>query len=107
METYGHGFGTIEVGRAVIKDQYKLIAYQNHDAELYNLEADPYELVNLYRHPLYEETVVDLEAELQEWLSKTGDDDFNSPISDAFRELDDQRFRELLERRTKVNHASS
>ena len=107
VETYGHGFGTIELGRAVIKDQYKLIAYQNHDAELYNLEADPYELVNLYRHPLYEETVVDLEAELQEWLSKTGDDDFNSPISDAFRELDDQRFRELLERRTKVNHASS
>ena len=107
VETYGHGFGAIELGRAVIKDQYKLIAYQNHDAELYNLEADPYELVNLYRHPLYEETVVDLEAELQEWLSKTGDDDFNSPISDAFRELDDQRFRELLERRTKVNHASS
>ena len=107
VETYGHGFGTIELGRAVIKDQYKLIAYQNHDAELYDLEADPYELVNLYRHPLYEETVVELEAELQEWLSKTGDDDFNSPISDAFRELDDQRFRELLERRTKVNHASS
>ena len=107
VETYGHGFGTIELGRAVIKDQYKLIAYQNRDAELYDLEADPYELVNLYRHPLHKKTVVELEAELQEWLSKTGDDDFNTPISDAFRELDDQRFRELLERRKKVNHASN
>ena len=46
VETYGHGFGTIEPGRALIMDQYKLIAWQNHEGELYDLEADPYELVN-------------------------------------------------------------
>ena len=48
VETYGHGFGTIELGRAVIKGRYKLIAWQNHESELYDLQSDPYELVNLY-----------------------------------------------------------
>ena len=100
VETYGHGFGTIELGRAVIKGQYKLIAYQNHNSELYDLEADPYELVNLYRHPLHRA------AELYEWLQKTGDVDFTSTISDAFRESDKQRFQELLQRRARVNDAS-
>ena len=49
VETYGHGFGTIELGRAVIKGRFKLIAWQNHAGELYDLEADPYEMTNLYR----------------------------------------------------------
>ena len=106
VETYGHGFGTIELGRAIVKDPYKLIVYQNHDGELYDLESDPFELVNLYQHPLYRETVIQLQAELQEWLRKTGDDDFNTPISDQFREEDNQRLRELFERRARVNNAS-
>lgn len=106
VETYGHGFGAIELGRAVIKGQYKLIAYQHHNSELYDLAADPYELVNLYEHPLHKTRASELEAELREWLRKTKDEDFNSAVSDAFRKSDKQRFRELLQRRAKVNDAS-
>ncbi|MCY3781929.1 MAG: sulfatase-like hydrolase/transferase [Chloroflexi bacterium] len=105
VETYGHGFGTIELGRAVVKDQYKLIAYQNYGSELYDLEADPYELVNLYQHSEYRNAVLELEAELQEWLRKTGDRDFNTPISEDFRAEDNQKLRELMQRRANVNHA--
>ena len=105
METYGHGFGTIELGRALIKSRYKLIAYQNHESELYDLEADPYELINLYTSAQHRGTVSDMEAELQAWLEKTGDADFSRPVSEAFRELDNQKFQELMQRRARVNHA--
>ncbi|MBK8023138.1 MAG: sulfatase-like hydrolase/transferase [Chloroflexi bacterium] len=30
VETYGHGFGTIELGRALLKDRNKLVLFQNH-----------------------------------------------------------------------------
>ena len=105
VETYGHGFGTIELGRAVIKDRYKLIAYQNHDSEFYDLEADPYELNNLFHYAGSKQIVADMEAELGRWLEATGDHDFAQPISDEFRELDKQRMRELMVRRARVNDA--
>ena len=105
VETYGHGFGTIELGRALIKNQYKLIAYQNHDGELYDLEADPYELVNLYQRPDYRNLILELEAELQAWLRETGDRDFSAPVSDAMRAEDEQKLRELMQRRASVNNA--
>ena len=103
VETYGHGFGTIEPGRAIIKSRYKLIVYQNHASELYDLEADPYELVNLYTSAQHRKTVSDLEAELQAWLEQTGDADFSTPVSAAFRQLDNQKFQELMQRRARVN----
>ncbi len=106
VETYGHGFGTIELGRAIIKYQYKLIRYQNHASELYDLEADPYELTNLYRDPACKEIVSELETELGQWLEKTGDRDFIAPVTDEFRELDNERFKALLQRRARVNDAS-
>ena len=105
VETYGHGFGTIELGRAIIKDRYKLIAYQNHDSELYDLEADPYELNNLFHNAGSKQIVADMEAELQRWLEATGDHDFTQPVGDEFRELDKQRMRELMVRRARVNDA--
>ncbi len=106
VETYGHGFGTIELGRAVIKGRYKLIVWQNYDGELYDLESDPYELVNLYAHPQHSATVIELEAKLQRWQQTTVDEDFCKPVSNAFRETDKQRLQELMERRARVNHAS-
>ena len=51
--------------------------------------------------------VADMEAELQRWLAATGDGDFSRPVSDAFRELDRQRMRELMARRARVNDAST
>ncbi len=105
VETYGHGFGTIEPGRALIKGRFKLIAYQNHESELYDLEADPYELINLYTSAQHRDTISDMEAQLQAWLEKTGDEDFSRPVSEAFRKLDNQKFQELMRRRTRVNDA--
>jgi len=106
VETYGHGFGTIELGRTLITERHKLIAYQNHPSELYDLMADPYELHNLYGQPAYEALIDELEAELRRWLRETGDRDFDQPISDAFRALDRQRLEELLARRARANDAS-
>ena len=106
VETYGHGFGTIELGRAIIGERYKLIAWQNHKSEFYDLESDPYELLNLYANPAYQEVVAELEADLGRWLRATGDRDFHQPITDAFRALDRQRFQELLRRRARVNDAA-
>ena len=105
VESYGHGFGAIELARAVIKGRYKLIAYQNHASELYDLESDPYELTNLYTSSRHGDTISEMEAELQSWLDKTGDTDFAQPVSDAFRALDNQKFQELLRRRARVNDA--
>ena len=106
VESYGHGFGTIEPGRAIIKGRYKLIVYQNHEGELYDLEADPYELSNLFTSPRHGEIVSDLEAELRAWLEKTGDTDFYEPVCQAFREQDSQKFQELMQRRARVNDAA-
>ena len=105
VETYGHGFGTIELGRAIIRDRYKLIAWQNHDGELYDLEADPYELRNLYADPAHREASAEMEADLERWLSDTNDKDFRRPVSDDFRALDRTRLEELLRRRARVNDA--
>ena len=105
VETYGHGFGTIELGRCLISEPYKLVAWQNHAGELYDLIADPYELVNLYQQPGYQAVVAELEAELQRWLEATGDGDFHAPISEAFRESDRRRLEELMARRARVNDA--
>ena len=106
VETYGHGFGTIELGRAVIKGRFKLIAWQNHAGELYDLEADPYEMTNLYGDPAFALVLSGLEEELERWLRKTGDRDFHQPITKEFRQEDYQRFQELLQRRARVNNAT-
>ena len=106
VESYGHGFGTIELARAVIKGRYKLVAWQNHASELYDLDADPYELVNLYASARHGEVVSEMEAELQAWLEQTGDKDFAAPVSEAFRERDRQKFQELMQRRARVNDAA-
>jgi len=105
VETYGHGFGAIELGRAIIGERYKLIAWQDHESELYDLEGDPYELRNLYADPARRDAVAELEAELRRWLSATNDSDFRQPVSDEFRALDRQRLEELLRRRARVNDA--
>ena len=66
----------------------------------------PTELVNLYQQSAYKSTVLELEAELRAWLSKTGDQDFGAPISDDFRAEDKRKLGELMQRRARVNNAS-
>ena len=103
VETYGHGFGAVEPGRAVIMGDHKLVAWQNYANELYDLAADPYELRNLYSEPSAQDTRRTLEDELREWLRKTNDRDFGQPVTDGFRARDAKRLQELMARRARVN----
>jgi arylsulfatase A-like enzyme len=58
-------------------ERFKLIHfYYDIDAwELYDLQADPHELRNLYSDPKYAQTVADLKAELAQLRRKYKDTD--------------------------------
>jgi len=52
--------------RVIIKDQFKYIKWLRFDeAELYDLNSDPYEMNNLIGNPAYAETLANLKTELQ------------------------------------------
>jgi arylsulfatase A-like enzyme len=52
--------------RVIIKDQFKYIKWLRFDeAELYDLNSDPYEMNNLIGNPAYAETIDKLKTELQ------------------------------------------
>lgn len=46
-ETYGHGYGTTIIGRMVTDGRFIYICTEDTCDELYDLEADPYEMKNL------------------------------------------------------------
>lgn len=102
IETYGHGYGQVEIGRAVIKDNYKYVIFQHGPVELYDLDADPYELHNLAADPAYQGVIETMRAELRRLQQESGDDEFGQPVSEEFLAEDRQRFQELLERRATV-----
>lgn len=52
-------------------EQYPLDEYPNGFAELYDIEADPWEMQNLYFDPAYAPVVAELKADLLEWLITT------------------------------------
>jgi arylsulfatase A-like enzyme len=99
VETYGLGFGATHIGRALIKGDYKYIAYQAEIHELYNLSEDPYELTNLIDEPSHQEKAQEMWIELQKWMKQSGDGDFNKPIPQDFIEQDRKQLQELLKRR--------
>lgn len=47
--------------------------------ELYDLDADPWETVNLIDHPRYQTIFHELHTELKDWQKRTGDGDFPLP----------------------------
>lgn len=52
--------------RIIIKDQYKYIKWLRfNEAELYDLNNDPYEMINLIENPAYTDTIETLKKELQ------------------------------------------
>lgn len=53
-ETYGHGYGVTILGRMVTDGRWKYAATKDTLDELYDLEADPYELKNLAVLPEYD-----------------------------------------------------
>jgi hypothetical protein len=58
--------------------------------ELYDVDADPHELVNLASHPRYSQTIGEMRRALADWMRKTGDvmaeqlspDEFNRETGD-------------------------
>ncbi len=59
---------------AIRTEKYKYIYYNGvwDINELYDLQADPYEMNNLIRDPDYQETGINLRTQLFNWLEQTG-----------------------------------
>ncbi len=66
--------------KSVRKDRWRLVRYPREMfrdeypegfGELYDLEADPWEMHNLYFEPAYRDRVLELEHELTDWLITT------------------------------------
>ena len=59
---------------AIRTNRYKYIYYNGtwDINELYDLQADPYEMNNLVRDPAYQKTGMNLRTELFNWLGQTG-----------------------------------
>ena len=73
---YAIGHWRTDFWRMVLKDKYKLvvrIATPNVPSDLYDLDADPYEMTNLIDQPAYASVQADLWAEYQSWYTRTGD----------------------------------
>lgn len=74
-ETHGHHDN--HFGRLVVTDRFKYIANQGQMDELYDLEKDPYEMVNLIDDPSQMDVLSDMKARLSDWMSKTQDTPFD------------------------------
>lgn len=68
-ETHGHQKD--HIGRLLVTDRFKYIANQGQMDELYDLEKDPYELLNLINDPAQEDVLSDMKARLADWQCKT------------------------------------
>ena len=60
--------------RAVVSDGWKLNLCAGDQCELYDLNADPYEMTNLFDDPSQRDRVRDLAARVRAWQIRTGDD---------------------------------
>lgn len=57
----------------VTRDGYKYVCFEDHDWLMFDLNQDPYELVNLSNCPLSVEKRVELNEKLVRWVRETGD----------------------------------
>lgn len=72
-ETYGHGYGLTNLGRMVVKGDWKYACFEKDLDELYNLKDDPYELENLSQDPAHREKRDEMRALLRKWQQETAD----------------------------------
>lgn len=77
---------------AIRTQQYKYIFYHGvwDINELYDLQADPYEMNNLVRDPAYKEIGMQLKKELFDWISQTGGE--NIPLKRPVNTRFDNRY---------------
>ena len=68
-----HGFVEPHVGRLLVTDRYKYVFNEGAKDELYDLERDPYELVNLADDPQHSDVLSDMKTRLSEWMRRTDD----------------------------------
>lgn len=68
-----HGFVEPHLGRLLVTDRYKYVFNKGAEDELYDLEGDPYELVNLVDDAEHREVLSDMKARLSEWMRRTDD----------------------------------
>jgi arylsulfatase A-like enzyme len=54
-------------------DGWKLNLSVGDQSELYDLNSDPYEQVNLYDDPAYKDKVLHLATKIREWQIETND----------------------------------
>ncbi len=105
VETFGHGFGKRHQGRAVVSQDHKYVAWQDDLDELYDLVQDPFELQNLAGKSGSNRLLEEMQSRLATWISQTGDCYFNKPLSQKFIRDDENRLRELTERREAKGHS--
>lgn len=60
-------------GKMIRSLEWKLCIYNSGEGELYDLQTDPYELVNLFDHPDYQDTVREFKDHLLMWLFESED----------------------------------
>lgn len=71
-ETHGHG--EEHIGRLVVTERYKYVANRGQMDELYDLDEDPYEMVNLIDDSAHSDVLSEMRARLSEWQRRTQDD---------------------------------
>ena len=60
--------------RAIVSgDRWKLVRCEGDRGELFDLNADPHELTNLFDRPEHQERVAELTGRLRSWQQRTGD----------------------------------
>ena len=58
----------------ITSDGWKLVLGDPENGELYDLNADPHEMTNLYRDPANSDKIHDLAGRIRTWQEENGDD---------------------------------
>lgn len=70
----GHYHSVDKPWRGVVTaDGFKYVCFENMPWLLFDLNKDPYELMNLAHNTLYRKKLAELNREVREWVEKTGD----------------------------------
>ncbi len=72
-ETHGHGQDV--QGRLLVTGRFKYIATRGQLHELYDLDADPYEMNNLINDPAHAAVLDEMRQRLRTWQKQTSDKD--------------------------------